>query len=832
MSKRTYQTGAAKRRKIIDDRKFIATLPKLTSYFTIPLKSGGESENQSINEGGNPSTLSEHLSEIMPQSESEKRETAEGNDVPQVISQTTSKPVSSDPANWIQFTEEERIFWINKGPEFFQNRNSNFNNSARRYTESNGKVKTRHLNKSAFFRKLRNGETVDRSWLIYSPSKKVLYCFSCRLFATTSNAFSSENGFNDWKHSNVCISEHENTLGHRQATMIYLSRKKNAGLLMDKVLTDQMNNQINYWKEVLRRIVEVIKFLASRGLAFRKDDQTIGSQHNGNYLGTLELLSKFDPFLAEHIKNYGNKGKGFTSYLSASICNEFISIMGYKVLSKIIAELKKAKYFSVSVDSTPDISHVDQLTFVIRYVNDGIPVERFLDFIPIESHKSEYLSDTIVSFINDKGINISDCRGQTYDNAPNMAGKYSGLQARLKEKCPTAIFVPCLAHSLNLVGAQAAGCVLEVIDYFQLLQKLYSFFSSSTHRWNTLTECLGSGLVVKRPSDTRWSAHSDAVTALQKSYERIMAVLQTFEENKDELPETRLDARGLLKKLKKFENIVLTEFWGDVLSRINQTSISIQKKDLPLDDGLKLIESLIAFVCEQREKFSIYETIAKKNFPDSKYKDETTRTPQRSSRLKFYDGEARDVILQGSERFKVEVYLPVIDTLISQLKSRSTAYKQITDLFGFFSNLNSLTTKELMIHCNNLCRFYTDDLNEKELVLELEHFKHYLAQEKKLGQLGINDMYEIVKNNNLEDTFPNIDISFRIFLSLMITNCSSERSFSRLKLIKNELRNSMTQERLSHLSIMSIENDVLQKIDFDDVIEDFASQKARKVLLT
>nr|XP_023013761.1 zinc finger MYM-type protein 1-like [Leptinotarsa decemlineata] len=156
--------------------------------------------------------------------------------------------------------------------------------------------------------------------------------------------------------------------------------------------------------------------------------------------------------------------------------------MGHQVLSQIISELEKAKYYSISVDSTPDISHIDQLTFVVRYMMDCSPIERFLDFIPIERHGVEYVSASAVFFLEENGIDLQDCRGQTYDNAPNMAGQYNGLQAKLKEHCTCALFVPFLAHSLNLVVGQAAGCVIEATSYFKLLQKLYSFFASSTHR--------------------------------------------------------------------------------------------------------------------------------------------------------------------------------------------------------------------------------------------------------------------------------------------------------------------------------------------------------------
>ena len=76
--------------------------------------------------------------------------------------------------------------------------------------------------------------------------------------------------------------------------------------------------------------------------------------------------------------------------------------------------------------------------------------------------------------------------------------------------------------------------------------------------------------------------------------------------------------------------------------------------------------------------------------------------------------------------------------------------------------------------------------------------------------------------------FPNVEALFRLFLSLMVTNSSGERSFSRLKSIKNELRSIMSQERLSALSILCIESDKLKQINFDELLHDFVVTKARK----
>ena len=94
--------------------------------------------------------------------------------------------------------------------------------------------------------------------------------------------------------------------------------------------------------------------------------ELFGQNDNGNYLGLLELLSQFDPFLAEHIRRDGNKGRGQVSYLSSTICEEFTKLVLDRVNAKIIAEIKKAKYYSsYQHKSTPDIAHIDQLSIVI-----------------------------------------------------------------------------------------------------------------------------------------------------------------------------------------------------------------------------------------------------------------------------------------------------------------------------------------------------------------------------------------------------------------------------------------------------------------------------------
>jgi hypothetical protein len=115
-------------------------------------------------------------------------------------------------------------------------------------------------------------------------------------------------------------------------------------------------------------------------IAFRGSHEVFGSNNNGNYLGILELLARYDPFLREHITRYANKESGNAFYLSKD--NEMLHLMKKKILEIIIEQIKSAKYYSIIIDFTPDISHIDQLTVVIRYMLlNGTPVEKLLNLL-------------------------------------------------------------------------------------------------------------------------------------------------------------------------------------------------------------------------------------------------------------------------------------------------------------------------------------------------------------------------------------------------------------------------------------------------------------------
>ena len=86
---------------------------------------------------------------------------------------------------------------------------------------------------------------------------------------------------------------------------------------------------------------------------------------------------------------------------------------------------------------------------------------------------------------------------------------------------------------------------------------------------------------------------------------------------------------------------------------------------------------------------------------------------------------------------------------------------------------------------------------------------------------------EILELVKAADCYPNVSIAYRMLLTMPVTLASTERSFSKLKLLKSYLRSSMSQERLNDLAILCMKN-MLENIDVDTIINDFASTNARR----
>ncbi|XP_041432322.1 zinc finger MYM-type protein 1-like [Xenopus laevis] len=729
------------------------------------------------------------------------------------------KSYSNDPAEWGSNISEDLREYFSKNQ--IQNKYVDYSASKRTYTDI-----TRYLTKELFIRKRNNAECITRDWMIYSPSTGTIFCVPCKLYSSLSHALATS-GFNDWKNAAARLREHENSPDHRKCVFIFTDRA-NPECRIDRALIEQEVHEQKYWREVLRRVVDVVKFLGERGLPFRGTDELFGSPQNGAFLGILELIAKYDPFLEQHIKKYGGEsGRGVSNYMSSTIVEEFIELMGNKVAQVIVQELYTAKYFSLIVDSTPDLSHVDQLAIVLRYVNKDGPVERLLGFVPIYSHTGEHLENTVLSFLAVLKINIQDCRGQSYDNASNMSGRYNGLQARIRAINQLAYYVPCSAHSLNLVGTCAAESCLKAATFFNLLECIYVFFSSSTHRWNILKNelCKAPGnLSVKGLSGTRWAARSDATKALRIGFQYVKNALRELESS-DHQVRVQHEAKSLLGKLNHFETAILLVVWGNILERLNATSKTLQNTKICLSEVVILYNSLIAYVQIIRDSFDTYELEAKKLTRDHTYAGEGKRLKKRKT---FADESPFDDVNQhmsARNKFITETFYVLTDSLIAELKRRNQCYECLNNRFDIFNT--NLPISDLRSSADKLQKNYPEDL-EDCFTEEFLQFSALIPQESMVCPMA---MRQYIIARDLQKTFPNTETLLRMFLCMSVTNASGERSFSCLKRIKNERRTTMGQERLSALSLLAVESALVRQLDFDDIVDSFAKQKVRKVNL-
>lgn len=89
------------------------------------------------------------------------------------------------------------------------------------------------------------------------------------------------------------------------------------------------------------------------------------------------------------------------------------------------------------------------------------------------------------------------------------------------------------------------------------------------------------------------------------------------------------------------------------------------------------------------------------------------------------------------------------------------------------------------------------------------------------------ELLTVMHKKKLTEIYPNMWIALRISATLPVTVAAAERSFSKVKLIKNYLRSTIAQEHLSGLSVISINLVVSQQLSYDDIIDDFAAREAR-----
>ncbi|XP_060863504.1 zinc finger MYM-type protein 1-like [Metopolophium dirhodum] len=596
----------------------------------------------------------------------------------------------------------------------------------------------------------KTGIKIPRQWLCYSLILDKAYCEFCWLFANRQyEHFKYEwiSGVDDWQHLSQQISKHENSIQHINATEIRRYWEKNKTL--DTDLEKQISEEAEYWRNVLRRVIHVILTLTSGNTALRGNEGKKGNlqEIEGDFMRTIRLLAKFDPF----VHNLLNDSKKHVKYLSWKIQDELIEILASDVRNSICDEVKKCSWFSIILDSTQDITKIDQVSVIIRYVfveyeNHTLDIrESFLGFFALQNHGSSDYAELLLKILTKFGLDIKKCRDQGYDGASVMSGAHFGVQKRIINIVPTALYVHCCAHNLNLVISDAAKTSQKIVSFFSIVQDVFNFFGSSA---------------------PRWEARHDAVFSLQ---ERFIDVVKCL--TKISLTTKKTDERNSSLTLKKKILNVVSKLLQGVNYSIEMASTLMNQSITQINELRNNYDGILSKSKELCAKWNITVPfhLVRKQFANKRFDD--------------FDGDFRLDI--NEENFKIKVFLPVLDTILFQLHSR-------------FEGMVTI------LHITKI---------DKTIVSELK---------------TIQNLAFYIIDMDLSTSFPDVLAACLIFLTIPVTVASAERSFSKLKLIKNYLRNSIGQERLCGISILNIERRRTSDIDIEKIIDNFAYAKARK----
>ena len=126
-----------------------------------------------------------------------------------------------------------------------------------------------------------------------------------------------------------------------------------------------------------------------------------------------------------------------------------------------------------------DVSGIEQLSICIQYINHDDRAElceQFLGFCPLDKQDAQSNAEAVLSQLKKWDLEIKYLRGQGCDGASTMSGHVSGVQQRVRELQPRALFTHCRNHTLNLVAVHGCSDVPLIRNTMVTIKQLQCFF--------------------------------------------------------------------------------------------------------------------------------------------------------------------------------------------------------------------------------------------------------------------------------------------------------------------------------------------------------------------
>lgn len=698
----------------------------------------------------------------------------------------------------------------------------------------------------------------NNPWLEYSAANDAMYCFSCRLFLSEEK-FKSKTawkmvGISRWKHAIEKISEHSGSETHMTSMVRWNTYKKKtlkaAFDVSDTKGKEERERDRLRNREILNRLIDITMHLARQGQAFRGDDETTSSENQGNFLELVKLFAQYDSVMNLHLdavsKMKTSKKRPQVSLLSNRTQNDIITALGTYFRREIQKEIKDAEIYSILLDETTDVSHKEQVSFVVRYVHEMEIKERFIQVCNVDTTTGQELENVVLSLLQENGLEMKNMRGQGYDGAANMSGMYRGLQARIRTHNEKALYVHCKAHCLNLVLVESAKSSVHFVTFFNLVEKLYVFCTSSTKKHTAFLKCQqsvypGQRVVeLQKLSDTRWACRERALKALQKVLKAVLKLLTDISES-DPPDLATGDAQMYLDAI-NFEFLLCLEITTPVFQITALASDALQQKDLDHSTAYKVIDGVLDTLKTNRseEEFkTIFENASQKAesldipiptvVPGQGRKRKVPAHFQHSTTAAKVSHQFKSV----EEYYRIKVYYTFLDTMTQELHRRFKGDDDRMPTDRIIQSFHSLTVPANWVSSTNPeadqaihTLFDLYGVEEEKLKLELKVFH---ASFPIPSNDSMKVMLATLKENRGQLIFPTLVQMIKTYATLPVSTATVERSFSKLKIIKNKLRSLCREDRLSDLLLLAIERDI--QVSRSEVIRIFKDMAPRRMLL-
>ncbi|PIN08838.1 hypothetical protein CDL12_18585 [Handroanthus impetiginosus] len=285
--------------------------------------------------------------------------------------------------------------------------------------------------------------------------------------------------------------------------------------------------------------IDCIRFLLCQGLAFCGRDESLDSSNRRNFLELLSFLANHNDVTNEVVVGRMQKNLKLTSLV---IQKDIVNVIACEIRNSIIKDLGD-DYFAILVDESRDVSGKEQMVVVLRYVDKrGFIIERLLGIVHVTETTVLSLKSALENLLFKHDLSLSRIRGQGYDGASNMRGKFNGLK------------------SLIMKENQAAHYIYsQAIDSGEI---------QSRRELNQETN-------LKRASDIRCGSHYASLLNLL-DIEKIVL-------------EKRAESRVLMDYLYYFEFAFSLYLMKAILRITNDLSVLLQRKDQDILNAMKQV---------------------------------------------------------------------------------------------------------------------------------------------------------------------------------------------------------------------------------------------------